>query len=174
MKYKVEATHTNLKTVEFVIVTRANKDIRPKNIFLQSLKVNKVTPKPIVKKVVQKKKGLPKGEVTYGNNKWDVSKRVLIQINEVIELMEVNSNLNLYFESHTDKRGDKKDNLLLTKKRLASLIQYVTEAGITADRVSGNAYGESRPFNDCGFMGKKCSQKEYLKNRRTTFSLRKN
>ena len=172
MKYKIEAIQSGLKPVEFMIITRSNKDITPKNIFLQSIKVEKKAI-PIVKKVI-KKKGLPKGEITYGNNEWDVSKRVLVELNEVIELMEINPSLTIYFESHTDKRGDKNNNMKLTQKRIASLIKYVTTAGISKDRISGNAFGETRPINGCGFMGQKCSQKEFLKNRRTTFEIRKN
>jgi peptidoglycan-associated lipoprotein len=47
--------------------------------------------------------------------------------------------------SHTDRKGTDAYNLDLSQRRAKSVIDYLIEAGISADRLQHQGYGESRP-----------------------------
>ena len=65
---------------------------------------------------------------------------------------------------HTDSDGSDEENMALSKRRAAAVVEFVRAAGIPAARLSASGYGESRPVqpND--------SEKNKALNRRIEFS----
>ena len=48
-------------------------------------------------------------------------------------------------DGHTDNVGDDASNLVLSKNRAAAVRDYFISKGISADRLSSEGYGESKP-----------------------------
>jgi len=50
--------------------------------------------------------------------------------------------------AHTDNSGSAQGNLELSKRRALSVANYLTNRGVSSDRLQPEAYGESRPITD--------------------------
>ncbi|MFD2823708.1 OmpA family protein [Lacinutrix iliipiscaria] len=70
--------------------------------------------------------------------------------------------------SHTDSRGSKESNRLLSERRAQAVTNYLISKGINSSRIVSNGYGESRLVNRCS-DGVSCTEREHLANRRTQF-----
>ncbi len=70
--------------------------------------------------------------------------------------------------SHTDSRGSKESNRLLSERRAQAVTNYLISKGINTSRITSNGYGESRLLNRCS-DGVSCTEREHRMNRRTQF-----
>lgn len=70
--------------------------------------------------------------------------------------------------SHTDSRGSKESNRLLSERRAQAVSNYLISKGINASRIVSNGYGENQLANRCS-DGVSCTEREHLENRRTQF-----
>ena len=50
-------------------------------------------------------------------------------------------------EGHTDSRGSERYNQRLSERRAQSVMEYLVEAGVEAERLEAHGYGESRPIS---------------------------
>lgn len=66
-------------------------------------------------------------------------------LDEMAQLLRDNPNVTIEMASHTDRKGTDEYNLDLSQRRAKSVIDYLIEAGIKADRLQHQGYGESRP-----------------------------
>lgn len=66
-------------------------------------------------------------------------------LDEMAQLLRDNPNVTIEMASHTDRKGTDDYNLDLSHRRAKSVIDYLIEAGISADRLQYQGYGESRP-----------------------------
>lgn len=66
-------------------------------------------------------------------------------LDEMAQLLRDNPNVTIEMASHTDRKGSDDYNLDLSHRRAKSVIDYLIEAGISADRLQHQGYGESRP-----------------------------
>ncbi len=53
---------------------------------------------------------------------------------------------NIILKGHTDSRADYKTNLILSKKRVYTVLKHLESLGINSDRISVKWYGETRPI----------------------------
>src|SRR5690606_22719725 len=65
-----------------------------------------------------------------------------------VSLMQSKQTLRGTIEGHTDDRGTEAYNLELSKRRAASVRQYLIDKGVAASRLESVGYGESRPEAD--------------------------
>jgi outer membrane protein OmpA-like peptidoglycan-associated protein len=72
----------------------------------------------------------------------DTSMRIL---DELVEFLELNSNLVVQLNSHTDARGNDDYNLDLSNRRAQSCVDYLISKGISKDRLIPKGYGEKDP-----------------------------
>jgi OOP family OmpA-OmpF porin len=49
---------------------------------------------------------------------------------------------------HTDSDGSEADNLALSERRAGAVADYLTAAGVDAERLVAVGYGESRPVRE--------------------------
>ncbi len=92
-----------------------------------------------------------------------------IELAKVIKYMQEYPSVKIDVRSHTDSRGRDAYNLALSERRNKSTKEYIiNKGGISADRISGNGYGETRLTNRCS-NGVKCSKEEHQANRRSEF-----
>jgi OmpA-OmpF porin, OOP family len=67
-------------------------------------------------------------------------------LQEIALLLKANPDIKrLRIEGHTDNRGNADYNLDLSKRRAASVRQWLTDHGIAADRLESEGYGLTRP-----------------------------
>ena len=66
-------------------------------------------------------------------------------LNEVVELLGKNPGLQAILEGHTDSVGTQTYNQKLSERRADSVMQYLLQKGIPADRLSSTGYGETKP-----------------------------
>jgi len=91
------------------------------------------------------------------------------ELENIVTVMTNHPELVIKIESHTDSRGPREYNRMLSDKRAKSTRDFILSRGIAKDRIeSAIGYGEDKPLNDC-VDGKKCSEKEYQLNRRSYF-----
>jgi len=93
------------------------------------------------------------------------------EMDRIVRIMSDNPNLVLEASSFTDSRGSNSYNLKLSQRRLKSAIDYLTEKGIDATRVKGQAYGEDKLVNQC-VNGVECTEHAHEMNRRTEFNFK--
>lgn len=60
----------------------------------------------------------------------------------------VQKNINVRIEGHTDSTGDLKTNEALSKARAEAVKVYLVEKGVSADRITTNGFGSSKPIAD--------------------------
>lgn len=66
-------------------------------------------------------------------------------LDEMVQVMRDNPNITIEMASHTDRWGSEEYNINLSARRAQSVIDYLIEAGISADRLQSQGYGKSRP-----------------------------
>lgn len=91
-------------------------------------------------------------------------------LDKVISIMNNVQGISIELSSHTDSQGADDYNLKLSEKRAKAAADYMIAHGVTATRVTGKGYGETRLLNNCG-NGVKCTEDEHAKNRRLEFKV---
>ena len=87
-----------------------------------------------------------------------------------------NPTMVIELSSHTDCRGTSEYNLLLSKLRAQSAVEYIKSQGIDRARMSAAGYGESRLVNNCKCEDNyevPCSEVQHQANRRTEYKIMK-
>ncbi|WP_422083976.1 OmpA family protein [Ulvibacterium sp.] len=101
-------------------------------------------------------------------DKYNIRKDSEVEVEKVIAAMEKYPSLKIKVNSHTDSRGKDAYNLWLSQKRAESTVNYMISKGITADRLEGEGFGETRLVNQCE-NGVRCSNADHELNRRSEF-----
>lgn len=110
-------------------------------------------------------------EVYVNNVYYDLGKAELIkdatrELDRLIIVALKNPTMQFEVSAHADERGSDEVNNALTKKRLESVVNYVTKKGFDVDRIVGKAYGKTQPL-----VKNARTEEEHRLNRRTTFRL---
>lgn len=103
---------------------------------------------------------------TLGNVYFDTGKSTLkpesfTELNELVEVMRLKTQMVVEIAGHTDDIGDDADNLKLSQSRADSVKKYLISRGISPSRIIAKGYGETQAvvLND--------SAENRQKNRRT-------
>ena len=83
--------------------------------------------------------------IYYDFNKWDLRPESMVSLDKLVETLNDNPTITIELMSHTDCRGNDKDNEVLSQKRAQSVVNYLIEKGIDAERLTAKGYGESVP-----------------------------
>jgi len=89
-------------------------------------------------------------------------------LDQLVAIMEDEPNLIIRVTAHTDSRGTEQYNQWLSERRAERTVAYVLSKGISEDRISHEAYGETQLTNKCT-DGVRCTEEEHSKNRRSEF-----
>ena len=68
------------------------------------------------------------------------------EIDLIAQMMVNNSGMEIRLAGHTDNQGNARLNKTLSQQRVDAVIEYLTEKGIGATRLSGKGYGGSKPI----------------------------
>jgi peptidoglycan-associated lipoprotein len=66
-------------------------------------------------------------------------------LDEMVTMLQDNPNVTIEMGSHTDRVGTEEYNMSLSDRRAKSVVDYLTAAGIPADRLSWKGYGKTVP-----------------------------
>lgn len=66
-------------------------------------------------------------------------------LDEMVQMLRDNPNVTIEMGSHTDRHGTDAYNEDLSDRRAKSVVDYLIDAGIAADRLKWQGYGETRP-----------------------------
>ena len=66
-------------------------------------------------------------------------------LDKLVDLLNENPNVTIELGAHTDSRGSDQYNEGLSQRRAESVVNYLIEHGIAADRLTPKGYGESKP-----------------------------
>ena len=66
-------------------------------------------------------------------------------LDQLVELLNENPNVTIELSAHADYRGSASYNKRLSQRRAESVVQYLIEHGISADRLTPVGYGKEKP-----------------------------
>jgi tetratricopeptide (TPR) repeat protein len=67
------------------------------------------------------------------------------ELGQLVRFLKDNSRLKVEIQGHTDNTGTPENNQVLSEKRARSVVDYLVENGIAAERLGWAGYGENRP-----------------------------
>jgi len=86
--------------------------------------------------------------INFANNKFDLPKNNLGELDTLAAILKSDLNLKIKIEGHTDDRGKEENNQLLSEKRAETIKKYLMQNGITEERIETNGYGSSMPITE--------------------------
>ncbi len=106
--------------------------------------------------------------VYFDLDKWNIRPDAAYELEKIASILEENPTLKIDVRAHTDSRQTTAYNAKLSERRAQSIIAWLVQRGIMANRLSGRGYGESQLTNRCS-DGVSCSDDEHQANRRSEF-----
>jgi outer membrane protein OmpA-like peptidoglycan-associated protein len=104
--------------------------------------------------------------IYFDYDKSNVTPKAAFELDNLVAIMKKYPSFVIKAESHTDSKGEDAYNMALSEKRAQATVQYIISKGISASRISGEGFGETKPVNTCG---NNCSDAERQNNRRSEF-----
>lgn len=101
-------------------------------------------------------------------DKWDIKVDAARILDLLVNLLKKYPAMEIEIDAHTDNRASDIYNLMLSKRRAASTLEYLVENGINRKRLRSNGFGESVPLIKCA-APKVCTEQEHSINRRCEF-----
>jgi outer membrane protein OmpA-like peptidoglycan-associated protein len=105
-------------------------------------------------------------------DKWDIKPEAARILDTLLELLNKYPAMEIELGAHTDSRASYTYNLMLSKRRAASTLEYLVEHGIKRKRLRSRGYGETVPLIKCG-EARPCTEQEHSINRRCEFIILK-
>ncbi len=68
------------------------------------------------------------------------------ELNQLVILLEQRPQMQIQLEGHTDYRGGRRTNMVLSQERVDAVKNYLVEKGINTRRIKTKAYGGTRPI----------------------------
>jgi len=67
-------------------------------------------------------------------------------LTDLLEVLKANPSMRVEIGGHTDNRGNKDANVWLSQRRSESVMKWLVNRGVPADRLSAKGYGSSQPI----------------------------
>ena len=100
-------------------------------------------------------------DVTFASNSYTLKETSFVELDSFISYLQMNPDLRIEIQGHTDDLGNKRDNQALSKKRAKSVFDYLNNQ--VNNSLTYKGYGESQPLiEDISMLARKM-------NRRTSF-----
>lgn len=111
--------------------------------------------------------------IYFDYRKWAIRSDAALELDKIIRIMQDNPTMIIELASHTDTRGETKENQVLAQKRAEASAAYIVSKGIASNRIRAKGYGEGQPkVSDAAIKAEpKWEEQEHLHqlNRRTEF-----
>ena len=86
--------------------------------------------------------------VFYESDSWELKKESLAELNKLLKLLNDNVQLVVEIGGYTDATGNDEHNFVLSEKRALSVVNFLVENGIPAERLKYKGYGNTSPIGD--------------------------
>ena len=83
--------------------------------------------------------------VFYIYAKPDLKPESFVSLDKLVEILKDNPNITIELSAHTDSRGSDELNRKLSQARAETVVKYLIDHGIEADRLTAKGYGETKP-----------------------------
>ncbi|WP_340201253.1 OmpA family protein [Ascidiimonas sp. W6] len=107
--------------------------------------------------------------IHFGFGESSINKDAALELDKIVLVLKQHENLIIKIEAHTDARGSKVYNKILSESRAQASKAYLVANGIDTDRiVSAIGYGEEQLLNECNDTVV-CAKEVHERNRRSEF-----
>lgn len=79
-------------------------------------------------------------------NKYELKPESSIELDNVVQLMKENPEIKVMISGHTDSTGREEENRQLSARRAQSVVNYLVQKGIQANRLKYEGMGSSKPI----------------------------
>jgi peptidoglycan-associated lipoprotein len=83
--------------------------------------------------------------INYAFGSADLQPESIVALDTLIELLQANPTITIELMAHTDHVGSEQFNFELSQRRAQSVVNYLIEKGISAQRLVAKGYGETWP-----------------------------
>lgn len=83
----------------------------------------------------------------FAQGKSDITPESYPELNDLVKTLKENPSMIIQLEGHTDFRGSKTKNMILSQDRVESVKTYLLRKGIGKDRILTRAFGGTRPIS---------------------------
>lgn len=84
-------------------------------------------------------------KILFGFDRSDLNASAKDNLNSLVTVLNKYPDTNIEVQGHTDNTGTDKYNMALSKRRAASVSNYLISKGISSRRTTTKGYGESAP-----------------------------
>jgi outer membrane protein OmpA-like peptidoglycan-associated protein len=102
--------------------------------------------------------------VFYEFDSWELKKESVEELNNLADLLVYNKDIIVEIGGYTDSTGTDQYNLILSEKRALSVVNYLINKGILAERLKYKGYGNTSPIGDnVTYEGRKLNRRTEAK-----------
>ena len=83
--------------------------------------------------------------IFYDFDQYSLRPESAVALDELVKLLNENPNVTIELSAHCDYRGSEAYNIVLSQRRAESVVNYLIEHGIAADRLTPAGYGKGKP-----------------------------
>jgi peptidoglycan-associated lipoprotein len=83
--------------------------------------------------------------IFYDFDRWELRPESMAALDRLVEVLNENPTIIIELGAHTDSRGTLDYNYDLSQKRAQSVVNYLIEKGIPAERLRAKGYAQSQP-----------------------------
>lgn len=105
-------------------------------------------------------------DIFYATNSAEIDEKSKLVLAQFADYLSRNPNMKIEIAGHTDSRGDREMNMLLSQERAFEVKKFLEQSGVAAQRLSYKGYGPTKPVADNN------TAEGRAKNRRTEFIIR--
>jgi OmpA-OmpF porin, OOP family len=86
-------------------------------------------------------------KLIFALGKDDITSESFDELNELVNMLNLNENITIQLEGHTDFRGNAQQNMKLSERRVESVRDYLIKKGINKNRIKTKAFGGTQPLS---------------------------
>jgi outer membrane protein OmpA-like peptidoglycan-associated protein len=104
-------------------------------------------------------------DILYTSDSYELTRSAQVILNGFAKYLISNPQLNIRINGHTDDLGNEESNLQLSQSRADDVKRYLTEQGVSEERMTASGFGEGMP------RVANVDAESRAKNRRTEFEI---
>jgi outer membrane protein OmpA-like peptidoglycan-associated protein len=86
--------------------------------------------------------------IFFDTDKFVLKTESKVELDKLIAFMKANPNLVIEVSGHTDNTGVKQKNVDLSLNRAKAVVDYLTQNGIAAEKLTAKGYADGQPIAD--------------------------
>jgi len=118
-----------------------------------------------LKSIINQGASIPLENVFFESGKFSLKSESYPELNRLVGFLKSNNTLKVEISGHTDNRGDKNNNKILSENRAKAVLDYLVSKGCDKNMLIAKGYGDSKSIAD------NSTEQERAKNRRVEFKV---